>query len=60
MDVKTAIENRRADRSLQKIEITQSIIDSLEKAVSLAPSCFNYQTWRFIFVYEEEMLEKLF
>ena len=60
MNVKSAIELRRAYRSLQKVEITQEIIKSLGKAASLAPSCFNYQPWRFAFVYDEKILEKLF
>ncbi len=60
MDVKTAIETRRAYRSLKKIEITQDIIDTLGNAASLTPSCFNYQPWRFIFVYEERELKQLF
>jgi nitroreductase len=60
MDVKNAIEKRRAYRSLQKIKITKNIIDKLANAALLAPSCFNNQPWQFIFVYKEEMLEKVF
>ena len=60
MDVKTAIEHRRAYRSLKKIEITPNIIESLGKVASLAPSCFNCQPWRFVYVYDEEILEKVF
>ena len=60
MDVKNAIEKRRSFRSLRKVEITQEILDSLSKAASLAPSCFNNQPWRFIFVYNKKILEKVF
>jgi nitroreductase len=60
MNVKTAIDLRRAYRALQKVDISQDMIDILSKAASLAPSCFNYQPWRFVFVYEKEMLEKVF
>ena len=59
MDVKTAIETRRAYRSLEKVEISQEIIEILGNAASLAPSCFNYQPWRFIFVYEKKVLDQL-
>ncbi|MCX5749371.1 MAG: nitroreductase family protein [Candidatus Saganbacteria bacterium] len=59
MDVKEAIEKRRAYRSLDKAEITKELVDDLSHSASLAASCFNNQPWRFIFVYEEEQLKKL-
>ncbi|MFA5104121.1 MAG: nitroreductase family protein [Candidatus Margulisiibacteriota bacterium] len=58
MSVKEAIENRRAYRSLEKIEITEEIIHELSLAASLSASCFNNQPWRFVFVYDKEDLEK--
>jgi nitroreductase len=60
MDVHHAIANRRAYRALQKFEINQNILNSLANAASLAPSCFNKQPWRFVFVYEEKTLNKMF
>ncbi|MBS4015667.1 MAG: nitroreductase family protein [Candidatus Latescibacteria bacterium] len=59
MDVKQAIEKRRAYRSLDPVEITQELIEDLAKSAHLAPSCFNNQPWRFCFVYDKEMLEKM-
>ncbi len=59
MEVKTAIEKRRAYRSLQKAKITDDLIKTLGKAASLSPSCFNNQPWKFVFVYNEEILEKM-
>ncbi len=58
MDVKEIIEIRRAYRSLEKINITEDIIEELSVAASLSASCFNNQPWRFVFVHEKEDLEK--
>ncbi|MHA1475997.1 MAG: nitroreductase family protein [Promethearchaeota archaeon] len=59
MDVKVAIENRRAYRSLTEIKITEEIINELGKAAQLMPSCFNKQPWKFVFVYEDSQLERI-
>lgn len=59
MDVKEAIEKRRAYRSLDPVPITKALIEDLAKSAQLAPSCFNNQPWRFVFVYDKEMLEKM-
>lgn len=59
MDVKEAIEKRRAYRSLESVEITEDLIKELATAARLAPSCFNNQPWRFVFVYDKEMLVKM-
>lgn len=59
MDVKEAIEYRRAYRSLEPVKITDELILDLAKNARLAPSCFNKQPWRFVFVYDSQMLKKL-
>lgn len=59
MDVKEAIEKRRAYRCLEKINIPGDIIDELVRAAQLTASCFNNQPWRFVFVKSKENLEKL-
>jgi nitroreductase len=59
MDVKDAINERRAYRSLDPVEITEEIIEELGKSIQFAPSCFNKQPYRYVFVYEPEVLEKL-
>lgn len=56
MDVRKAIEERRAYRSLDKIEIPLETIVDLAKCASLSPSCFNNQPWRFVFATSEEKL----
>lgn len=60
MDVNTAIEKRRAYRSLEPAEIPDDIIKDLVHAASLAPSCYNKQPWRFVFVKTPEKLKELF
>lgn len=59
MDVKEAIEIRRAYRSLEPVEITQELINDLAHCAQLAPSCFNKQPWRYVFVYEPERLREM-
>jgi len=60
MNVKEAIEGRRAYRSLDPVGISKDLIEDLTKNASLAPSCFNYQPWRFVFVYDRDKLKKVF
>jgi len=59
MDVSTAIKTRRAYRSFDPATITNDIINELALAASLSASCFNKQPWRFVFVYDPEMLAKI-
>ena len=59
MDVTTAIATRRAYRSLMPVEITEELINDLAKHAQLSATCFNNQPARFVFVYDQEILEKL-
>jgi nitroreductase len=59
MDVRKAIYERRAFRSLEETEITDELIRDLAECASLSASCFNNQPWRFIFVYDREKLKEL-
>lgn len=59
MDVIEAIHKRRAYRSLEPVEITDSLIQDMARAAQLAPSCFNNQPCRLIFVRSPEMLESM-
>jgi nitroreductase len=59
MNVTEAIQTRRAYRSLDPVGITQDLIKDLALHAQLSASCNNYQPWRFIFVYEPEMLKKM-
>lgn len=60
MDVSRAIQQRRAYRSLEPVEITEDLIQDLAKHAQLAPSCFNNQPWRFVFVFDPDALEEMF
>ena len=60
MDVKQAIQTRRAYRALEPVEFTEGLIKELAGSAQLAPSCFNNQPWRFIFIYDPDKLEKIF
>lgn len=59
MDVKEAILTRRAYRSLIPVDITEDIMRELAEAAQLAPSCFNNQPWRYIFVHDPAALETM-
>lgn len=59
MDVKEAIEKRRAYRALEPAKITDGLVEDLAECASLAPSCFNEQPWQYVFVYEPEQLKKM-
>jgi nitroreductase len=59
MDVKDAIKNRRAYRSLLPVKITNELIKDLAECVQITASCFNNQPWRYVFVYDKEMLENM-
>ncbi|UCH64150.1 MAG: nitroreductase family protein [Fidelibacterota bacterium] len=60
MDVKQAILSRRAYRSLEPVEITEELTRDLAESAQLAPSCFNNQPWRFVFVHDPEVLKQLY
>jgi nitroreductase len=59
VDVKEAIQKRRAYRSLDPVDITESLITDLAESAQLFCSCFNNQPWRYVFVYESDMLKKM-
>ncbi len=59
MDVREAIEKRRAYRSLAAVKVTDELIHDLATAASLAPSCFNKQPWNYVFVRSPDILVKL-
>jgi len=60
MDVKDAIEKRRAYRSLDPVPITDGMLSEVMESVRLTPSCFNQQPWRYVFVRDPAVLEEMF
>jgi nitroreductase len=59
MEVKEAINKRRAYRSLERFRIDENLVKDLSESASLCCSCFNKQPWRFVFVYEDKKLKEL-
>ena len=59
MDVRTAIETRRAYRSLAPVTITEELITDLATCAQLSASCYNKQPWRYVFIYEPEALKSM-
>ncbi|MGE5343482.1 MAG: nitroreductase family protein [Candidatus Omnitrophota bacterium] len=60
MELSDIIRNRRAFRSLAPVIIDSELIRDLADHVRLAPSCYNYQPWRYVFAYDPEILSELF
>jgi len=60
MDVKEAIEKRRAFRSLEPVKIKKELVDDLSRCAQITASCFNNQPWQYVFVYEPGLLEKMY
>lgn len=54
MDVKETIQKRRAYRNIEPFPVTEELLNDLAESASLAPSCFNNQPWRFIFIHKEK------
>ncbi len=59
MNVIDAINTRRAYRSLAPAEITEDLVRDLAHCAQLAPTCFNNQPARFVFVWDPQVLEKM-
>jgi nitroreductase len=60
MNVREAIETRRAYRSLVPVDIDDDTVRDLAESASLAANCFNNQPWRFVFVRDRDVLEQMF
>jgi nitroreductase len=59
MKVQAAVQKRRSYRGLDPVEITDAVVKQLAQSASLAPSCYNNQPWKFIFIRSKEKLEKM-
>jgi nitroreductase len=59
MELKNIIKERRAYRALEPVKITQDMIKDLAECAQLAPSCFNNQPWRYVFVHDPDVLKKM-
>jgi len=52
------LHQRKASRAIKNQPLPSEIIDQLMQAAQLSASCNNNQPWRFIFLIEENALEK--
>lgn len=59
MDIKDAIIKRRSLRSIGGEPFSIEEIEDLANAAALAPSCYNNQPWRFLFITNPQLLNKL-
>ncbi len=59
MELKKIVESRRAYRSLRPTELSEQLLEELAEAARLAPSCFNNQPWRYVFVDDRDRLREL-
>ncbi len=54
------IEKRRSFRALKKTSLKDDTIKKLAQAARLAPSCYNKQPWRYVFVKDKGVLNGLY
>jgi len=59
MNIKEAIYQRRSLRVLDSIIITDEDLKEIAEAITLAPSCFNNQPWRYVFIREKSILKEV-
>jgi len=52
------VQSRKASRAFSNKKIDDEVIDKLMNAAQLSASCFNMQPWRFLFLTEDNALEK--
>ena len=53
-ELRPEIVNRRARRGLAHTAVPREVLNRLAEAATLAPSCFNNQPWRLVFVTEPD------
>ena len=58
--IEEVIKKRRAYRAISPAEISEEEIKEIAELVNLAPSCFNNQPWRYVFVQEHNKVQELF
>ncbi|MCF7875514.1 nitroreductase family protein [Candidatus Bipolaricaulota bacterium] len=58
-NVNNLIERRRSKRAISPESLEDETVESLGRAAHLAPSCFNNQPWRFVFVDDSEKLDRI-
>jgi nitroreductase len=59
MQLQDALLSRRALRALSPVSLGEDAITQLAQAAQVAPSCFNNQPWRYLFITEPTLLKAL-
>jgi nitroreductase len=57
--IEKVIQSRRALRAISPVNISEEEIKKIAELTSLAPSCFNNQPWRYVFVQDPVILQNL-
>lgn len=52
------LQQRKASRAFNSKKLSEEVIDNLMNATQLSASCYNNQSWRFLYLTEELALEK--
>ena len=59
MEILKAIEQRHSIRSFQEKKVPKEVLIKLADAAQRAPSASNLQAWKFLFVTEDALREKV-
>lgn len=59
MQLQDALLSRRSLRALAPVNIGEDTVTKLAEAAQLAPSCFNNQPWRYLFITDPALLKSL-
>ncbi len=59
MKFQEVVSRRRAYRALEPVQITEDMVRQLAETAAMAPSCFNNQPWRYVFVYGSQELQEV-
>ena len=59
MELHEIVQKRRAYRSFEPVKITEELVQDLAAHAKLSPSCNNSQPWRYVFVYDPEVLKEI-
>ena len=60
MELNDLIKKRRSYRALKGVDIDKKTIYEFAEAARMAPSCYNYQPWKFIFIHDKSKLAEIF
>ncbi len=58
MELINLLEKRKSSRAFSQEKLEEKTINQLMRAAQLSASCFNNQPWRFLFLVDDEALEK--